>query len=137
MILFIGVFGIFCWLSPTRAHALPATAVSLTALDGQQTVLTSDADADTATYSWDCETSTLTLKGYSGRSISTNGDINLHLVGNNTLTLDPEQTGSSAYGLNLDYTSGTATVTAEEGGTLNIIGDIKTHFQRWQAVPFS
>ena len=128
MILFIGVFGIFCWLSPTRAHALPATAVSLTALDGQQTVLTSDADADTATYSWDCETSTLTLKGYSGRSISTNGDINLHLVGNNTLTLDPEQTGSSAYGLNLDYTSGTATVTAEEGGTLNIVGDIKTHF---------
>ena len=126
LVLVVGIFGIFCWLAPTKAEAISATAVTLTATDGTQTTLSFDADVSAPTYSWDAETATLTLKGYNGRSITTNGDINLHLVGDNTLTLDPNLTGSSAFGLNLAYNR--ATITADEGGTLNILGNLKTHF---------
>ena len=130
LLLFVGIFGIICLLSPTRAHALAATAVSLTATDGQQTVLNADDDVSTPTYSWDAETATLTLNGYSGRMISANGDINLHLVGNNTLTMDPNETNQTLYAINLEMSeyAGTAIITAEAGGTLNIVGDIKTQF---------
>lgn len=128
LVLVVGIFGIFCWLAPTKAEAISATAVTLTATDGTQTTLSFDADVSAPTYSWDAETATLTLKGYSGRSITTNGDINLHLVGDNTLTLDSNLTGSGAFGLNLNNCNGVATVTADEGGTLNIVGNIKTYF---------
>ncbi|MBR2621526.1 MAG: hypothetical protein IKC97_04050 [Clostridia bacterium] len=122
------VIGIICWLAPTKAEAIPATAVTLTATDGSQTVMTVDSDASGTGYSWDAETSTLTLNGYSGRSIATTGDLNLHLIGDNTLTLDPDLTNSGAYGLNLDNADACVTVTADECGTLNIVGDIKTYF---------
>ena len=125
LIIAVGIFGL---LLPTRAGAIPATAVTLTATDGTQTVLTSDADASGAGYGWDADTATLTLNGYSGRSIFTNGDINLHLIGNNTLTLDSTATSGTQYGINLNYADGTATITADEGGTLNIVGDLNTYF---------
>lgn len=126
LIIAVGIFGIFFWLTPTRAEAIAATAVTLTGTDGTQTVLNNESDASGAGYNWDAETATLTLDGYNGRSITTNGDINLHLVGDNTLTLDPDMTGSGAFGLNLAYNR--ATITADESGTLNILGDLKTHF---------
>lgn len=110
------------------SYALNSTAVTLTATDGTQTVLTVDASTSAATYSWDADTCTLTLNGYEGRTITTNGDINIHLLGNNTLILDPDEITYGTMGLNLDYCAGCATITAGEGGTLNIIGNIKTHF---------
>ena len=110
------------------SYALNSTAVTLTATDGTQTVLTVDASTSAATYSWDADTCTLTLNGYEGRTITTNGDINIHLLGNNTLILDPDEITYGTMGLNLDYCAGCATITAGEGGTLNIIGNIKTYF---------
>ena len=119
-------------LTATHVHAeeLPEVivAVTLTATDGTQTTV-SDKDVDESTYSWDAETATLTLKGYSGRMIATTGNINLHLIGNNTLTMDATATGTQLHALNLDYADGSAIITADEGGTLNIVGkNLQTHF---------
>ncbi|MBQ8389109.1 MAG: InlB B-repeat-containing protein [Clostridia bacterium] len=134
LILFIGA-GIACVrlfaVDTDATEMIYATAVNLISTDGTPTVLTSDADRTEATYTWVAETATLTLNGYSGRSITANGDINLHLVGNNTLTLDNEETQLTVYGINLETPNSTGTVyiSADEGGTLNIKGDnLKTLF---------
>ena len=112
-------------IATIRANAIPATAVTLTATDGSQTILTTAVD--TGTYSWDPETATLTLNGYSGRTITTTGDINLHLVGTNTLTLDNTLMYYTAYGINLNYNS--VRISADDGGVLNINGSgLKTIF---------
>ena len=118
--LFIGVAMIGLGLSGVKSEAINATAVTLTATDGEQTVLI-DA-VETATYSWDPETASLTLNGYSGRMISTNGDINLHLKGENTLTMNATQESDTLYGINLNYCESTATISADAGGELNIVG---------------
>jgi len=131
LILFVGAVIACVRFFTVDTAAIYATAVNLIATDGTQTVLTSDADRTEATYTWVAETATLTLNGYSGRSITANGDINLHLVGNNTLTLDNEETQLTVYGINLETpnSTGTAYVSAAEGGTLNIKGDnLKTLF---------
>ena len=120
--------GLLVGIVPTampHAHALNATSVVLTATDGSTTQLT-DQDVEAATYSWVAETATLTLNGYSGRSITTNGEIKLHLKGTNTLTMDPDATNTELIALNLDYN--TVYVSADDGGTLNIEGNIQTQF---------
>ena len=127
---FVMMFGTVVTCIPfatTHVHAVNATAVTLTATDGSQTILTEDAE--TATYSWVAETATLTLNGYSGRMISTNGDINLHLKGTNTLTMDSDATTGELHALELDGTSGLAQISADVGGTLDINGEnLKTYF---------
>ena len=126
--LIIGVVVIGLGISGVESNAsVNATAVTLTATDGAQTVL-ADA-AETAAYSWDPETATLTLNGYSGRMISTNGDINLHLKGENTLTMNATQESDTLYGINLNYCESTATISADAGGELNIVGTgLQTYF---------
>ena len=121
----IVIFGIS--LSNVDSKAVGATAVTLTDTQGTQIALVEETE--TATYSWDPETATLTLNGYSGRMIATNGDINLHLKGENTLTMDASQESGELQGLNLDYCSGNVTVSADDGGELNIIGNnLQTYF---------
>ena len=123
--LVFGIVMIGFSLSNVDSKAVGATAVTLTDTEGTQTVLV--AATETATYSWNPETVTLTLNEYSGRTITTNGDINLHLKGENTLTMDASQESGQLYGINLDYHS--VTVSADDGGELNIIGNnLQTYF---------
>ena len=50
-------------------------------------------------YVYDAVTNTLTLNGFSGKQILSNGDFNLHLIGENTITLeDSMATGGRIYG---------------------------------------
>lgn len=108
-----------------EVQGIPATSVMLTDLEGNTVQLT-DQDVQEATYSWVAETATLTLNGYSGRKITTNGDINLHLKGTNTLTMDPDAESGVQSALYLDYNM--VQITADEGGVLNVRGDLKTYF---------
>ena len=121
----LGMVTLILPIATVRTSALNATSVVLTATDGSTTQLT-DQDVEAATYSWVAETATLMLNGYSGRSITTNGEIKLHLKGTNTLTMDPDATNTELIALNLDYN--TVYVSADDGGTLNIEGNVQTQF---------
>ncbi len=122
----LGMIALILPVATVHPSALGATSVVLTATDGSTTQLTAE-DVEAATYSWVAETATLTLNGYSGRSITTNGEINLHLKGTNTLTMDPDATNTELIALKLgDYD--TVYVSADDGGTLNIVGDVQTYF---------
>ena len=74
------------------------------------------ADGSGAGWSYDSETKTLTLNGYNGAPISTEGELNIHLKGNNTVTLTNDRT----IGIESTYTSGQINISADEGGVLNI-----------------
>ena len=120
----VGIFaGVWLGLIP-RVEAVAAPTVTLTDSLGEQVVLTSATE--TATYSWDPETATLTLNGWSGQRIHGGGDYNLHLKGTNTIQMAIAAVGDT-YGLGANMNGGsmgTITVTADEGGTLNILGNL-------------
>lgn len=105
-------------------QATSASTVTLTDSLGGQVVLTSATE--TATYSWDPETATLTLNGWNGQRINGSGDYNLHLKGTNTIQMAIAAVGDT-YGLGANMNGGsmgTITVTADAGGTLNILGNL-------------
>ncbi len=121
------VFGIFAvtliGLVPT-VHAVAASTVTLT--DSLGVSITLSEAVSESTYEWDPTTSTLTLNGWSGQRINGVGDYNLHLKGTNTIQMAIAVAGDT-YGLGANMTGGsmgTVTVTADAGGTLNILGNL-------------
>ena len=110
------------------ANAVNASSVTITASDGTQTVIAATTGTAGDPWSYDAATATLTLNNWTGQKISANGDLNLHLVGTNTITI-PSSTaevvgidiGSSSSMFNLN-------ITADTGGTLNINGTTQGDF---------
>ena len=110
------------------ANAVNASSVTITASDGTQTVIAATTGTAGDPWSYDAATATLTLNNWTGQKISANGDLNLHLVGTNTITI-PSSTaevvgiyiGSSGAMSNLN-------ITADTGGTLNINGTTQGDF---------
>ncbi|MBR2019749.1 MAG: putative Ig domain-containing protein, partial [Clostridia bacterium] len=121
----VGIFaGVWLGLSP-EVEAVAATQVTL--IDDGGTTITLNAAVSEETYEWDPTTSTLTLNGWSGKKINGNGDFNLRLKDINTIQMEISEL-EETYGLGANPTSGsmgTITVTADEDGTLNILGDLK------------
>ncbi len=101
------------------ASGTATSALNITDNSGNQTVISTDADASGVGYTYDHETNTLTLNNWSGRQIVVNGDLNIHLKGTNTLTMvDTED--STIRGI---YASaGVISFTADEGAVLNVTG---------------
>ena len=119
-----------------KVHAETGSAITITDSEGNQIVIdtTGEGDATNHTgtgYAYDLGTNTLTLEGFNGKQILSNGDFNLHLIGTNTITLeDAMAIDGKIYGLKATTSDGNycrVTVTADNGGTLNITGE--DHFQ--------
>lgn len=115
-------------LGMETASAVNATSATITESDGTQTVITVTTGTAEDPWSYNAETATLTLNNWTGQKISANGDLNLHLVGTNTITIPSStdtvtgiQIGSSSSMFNLN-------ITADTGGTLNINGTTQGDF---------
>ena len=74
-------------LGMETASAVNATSATITESDGTQTVITVTTGTAEDPWSYNAETATLTLNNWTGQKISANGDLNLHLVGTNTITI--------------------------------------------------
>ena len=125
---FGGFAGMLTGLAPT-AQALSATEVVLTDPLGTQVVLREDTEEQT--YSWDANTATLTLKGWNGRRIESNGDLSLCLEGVNTLAVVDDTSASFTCGIlcGSTQTPSHLRILAKENGSLNLSGDLTTPFR--------
>ena len=101
------------------ASAAPSS-VTLTKSDGAQVVLSSNTTE--TDYAYDSATATLTLTNFTGKAVSADGDLTIHLEGSNTLTM--LDAGLEAYGIKI--TSGSATITADAGASLTIVNTALT-----------
>ena len=118
----LGAIALILPLTQLHAQATPATAITLIDSEGNEN--TYNADASGTGWAWDAATGTLTLDNWSGKRIcAANGDLHLHLIGTNTITLIDEY-GSIGIetGWNMLY------ITAEEGGVLNVEGTLTNTF---------
>lgn len=106
-------------LMPVSAFAdSDASAVTLTGADGTQTVL---AETKTGTnYSYDADTKTLTLDNWSGRAIASNGDFNLKLVGENTVTMTDADGNLSGIYAGTSSELGEINISADAEAVLNV-----------------
>ena len=110
------------------ANAVNASSVTITASDGTQTVIAATTGTAGDPWSYDAATATLTLNNWTGQKISANGDLNLHLVGTNTITI-PSST-AEVVGIQIGSSSSMSSleITADTGGTLNINGTTQGDF---------
>ena len=121
LLVVLGAIALILPLVQLHAQASPATTLTLTDSEGNET--TYDADASGAGWEWDASEAKLTLNGWSGKRIVSNGDLYLHLKGTNTLTMIDEYYTS---GIHTDYS--VLYVTADDDGVLNINGDLTNAF---------
>ncbi|MGN0370307.1 MAG: hypothetical protein ACI4EW_07155, partial [Butyrivibrio sp.] len=111
-----------------KAYAVNASSVTITESDGTQTVITETIGTDGDPWSYDEDTATLTLNNWTGQKISANGDLNLHLVGTNTITIPSSTSEVIGIKVGSDSSMSYLTITADTGGTLNINGTTEGNF---------
>ena len=103
-------------IMPITGLAIDATAITITETDGTQTVVT-DTTSGTK-WSYNKDNNTLTLNGWTGRGIHSNGDFKIHIVGENTINI-PASTEAS-YGIQTANYEDIIRISADEGSVLNI-----------------
>ena len=110
------------------ANAVNASSVTITASDGTQTVIAATTGTAGDPWSYDAATATLTLNNWTGQKISANGDLNLHLVGINTITIPSSTTEVVGIDIGSSSSMSSLEITADTGGTLNINGTTQGDF---------
>ena len=110
------------------ANAVNASSVTITASDGTQTVIAATTGTAGDPWSYDAATATLTLNNWTGQKISANGDLNLHLVGTNTITIPSSTAEVTAINIGSSSSMFNLNITADTGGTLNINGTTQGDF---------
>ncbi|MBQ8199096.1 MAG: hypothetical protein IJZ76_06685, partial [Lachnospiraceae bacterium] len=107
---------LICSMLPVVPGSVEAKAENATVLyikdtpGGDTETFTVDTvDAENG-WSWNAETATLTLDGFNGAYVETNGDVNIVLVSDNTITLPAAPAESQVYGI-------------KSSGEINITGD--------------
>ena len=110
------------------ANAVNASSVTITASDGTQTVIAATTGTAGDPWSYDAATATLTLNNWTGQKISANGDLNLHLVGTNTITMPSSTTEVVGIYIGSSGAMSDLNITADTGGTLNINGTTQGDF---------
>lgn len=110
------------------ANAVNASSVTITASDGTQTVIAATTGTAGDPWSYDAATATLTLNNWTGQKISANGDLNLHLVGTNTITIPSSTAEVTAINIGSSSSMFNLNITADTDGTLNINGTTQGDF---------
>ncbi|MGN1414143.1 MAG: Ig-like domain-containing protein [Anaerovoracaceae bacterium] len=109
-----------------KAYAVNATSVTITAGDGTQAVVAETKSSADGTWSYNAETATLTLNNWTGQKISANGDLNLHLVGTNTINIAASSSEVIGILIGSESAMSNMKITADTGGILNIKGSALT-----------
>ena len=103
---------------PTSVQAADATIVYIIdAVGGEVQSVSTDIEDSEGGWSFVAETATLTLKGFKGEYIEANGDINIVLDGENTITMPSD----SVYGIKTDGKLTIDDTTSPAVDSLNII----------------
>ena len=121
------VLGMLPTMSLT-AYAVNASSVTITESDGTQAVVAETKSSADGTWSYNAETATLTLNNWTGQKISANGDLNLYLVGTNTITMPSSTTEVVGIYIGSSGAMSDLNITADTGGTLNINGTTQGDF---------
>ncbi len=108
IILTFSIFLLFSLFFNNNAFAV--TSTSMTIVDnnaGTESIFNpSNTNKSGTGWSWNKDTSTLTLNGFNGQRIEANGDFTIKLQGSNTINV----TGNNAKGLYSDYGYGTIAI---------------------------
>jgi len=111
-----------------EANTGNATVLYIKDAPGAETkTVTEDMTVSENGWSWEQETATLTLKGFNGEYIETNGDVSIVLKGDNTLTIPAAPDASSVYGIK---SSGAINITGDGEGEEDTLTVTQTGFTR-------
>ena len=114
------------WIQASAASGDEPTLITLTEDDGTEVPITTDKDYTEPgkSYSYTVEGNILTLENFNGRKITANGTLNIRLKGRNTINMEQANSGETTYGIYIDANAAKFRIDADEGGVLNINGNL-------------